>query len=366
VGADGRERERIAEILREQGVPDDEVEAAIARGDPEAAILETTLTPAQAERTVSPAAIEAQGGLTAGEVADVVQAMGFPRPAPDDATLTPQEAQVFVELAQLRDVWPQELTTQIARMYGRLLARIARTGVQLFRLHSEPRVRAATDDRAEQLEAMRAAFERLGTMPDPLLAGVHRRWIEYEVAQSAISAVESLDPELGTGAVDVSLLFCDIKDFTAYATAEGDAAAVEAIDLFARTVDGERGEDGRIVKALGDGQMICYSDPREAVAAGARIIEGMRDHHVLRVHASVHRGPAITREGDYFGGAVNLAARLLNTAGRDELVATEPVVSSTGDEFAWESMGLRHIRGVAERVELFLLASRRRAAELPS
>jgi adenylate cyclase len=357
VGADEPERERIAQILREVGVPEDAIEAAIENGDPEAAILESTLTPAQAERTVSPADVEARGGLSAEEVADVFQAMGFPRPEPGDPTLTPEEADVYVELAQLRDVWPHELTKQVARIYGRLLARIARTGIQLFRLYSEPLVRASTDDRAEQLVAMRAAFERLGTMPDPLLAGVHRRWIEYEVAQSAINEVESLAPGLEmSGAADVSLLFCDIKDFTAYSTAEGDAAAVKAIDLFARTVDAERGEDGRVIKALGDGQMIAFTDPREAVSAGSRIIAGMCEHEVLRVHASVHRGVAITREGDYFGATVNLAARLLATAGRNELVATEPVVSSAGDEWAWESKGLRHIRGVPERVEVFVLA----------
>jgi adenylate cyclase len=356
VGADDRERERITEVLREVGVPDDAIATALERGDPEAAILESTLTDAQAERTVSPADVEAQGGLTAVEVADVFQAIGFPRPEPDHPTLTPDEAHVFIELAELRDVWPQELTKQVARIYGRLLARIARTGVQLFRLYSEPLVREATEDRGEQLEAMRSAFERLGSLPDPLMAGVHRRWIEYEVAQSAINAVESLADGVDVhGAVDVSLLFCDIKDFTAYATAEGDAAAVEAIDLFASTVDAERGEDGHIVKALGDGQMIAYNDPAEAVAAGARIIAGMCEHDVLRVHASVHRGVAITREGDYFGATVNLAARLLNNAGRNQLVATEPVVSSAGDAFGWQSVGLRHIRGVAERVEVFVL-----------
>jgi class 3 adenylate cyclase len=46
------------------------------------------------------------------------------------------------------------------------------------------------------------------------------------------------------------------------------------------------------------------------------------------VHASVHVGTAIARDGDYFGGAVNLTARLLGAAGRDELVATRPVVEA--------------------------------------
>lgn len=348
---------RVASILRDLGVPDEVAARAVERGDPEGAILESTLTSAQAERTVSAKDVEAQGGLAAEQVVEILGAMGFPPPDPAEPALTPDEARVFVELAELSEFWPHELSRQLARMYGRLLSRIARTGVQFFRLYAEPRLLEVGETREEQLATMRDAFARLGTLPDPLLAGVHRRWIEYEVAQTAMSAVQSLAPDLElAGAVDVSLLFCDLKDFTAYATAEGDAAAVEAIDEFVRTIDAERGEDGRIVKALGDGQMISYTRPGEAVRAGARIIAGMREQGPLGVHASVHSGVAIVREGDYFGSAVNLAARLLAVAGRNELVATEPVVEACDDEFEWMPLGLRHIRGVAERVEVFKLA----------
>jgi adenylate cyclase len=349
--------DRVAALLRDLGVPDDVARRAIERGDPEGAILESTLTPAREERTVSAADVEAQGGLPAAEVVEIFQAMGFPRPEPAAPILTPEEAHVFVELAELREVWPHELSRQLARMYGRLLSRIARTAIQFFRLYSEPRLLEAGGTRAEQLASMRDAFARLGPLPDPLLAGVHRRWIEYEVTQAAVRTAETLAPELElAGAVQVSLLFCDLKDFTAYATAEGDAAAVAVVDRFVRTIDAERGQDGRIVKALGDGQMLAYTDTGEAVRAGARIMAGMREHGPLCVHASVHRGVAIAREGDYFGGAVNLAARLLAVAGRDELVATRPVVEECGDAYEWTPLGLRHIRGVGERVEVFLLA----------
>jgi class 3 adenylate cyclase len=349
------EREELAEVLRGQGVPEDLIHRAIERDDPEGAVLEAATLPERASRTVSAADVEAQGGLSATEVIEIVQALGFPPPDPDEPALTPEEARVFVELGKLRDVWPQELSQQSARLYGRLLARIARAGVQLFRLYAEPRVRARGGTRAEQLSALREAWERLGSLPDPLLAGVHRRWLEYELAQAWVSAGDSrgLDAE-APGAVEIALLFCDLKDFTAYANAEGDAAAVEAIDAFAQTVDSERGANGKVVKALGDGQMICYSDTTDAVEAGARIISGMQDRGPLGVHASVHRGAAIAREGDYFGEAVNLAARLLAAAGRDELVATAAVVEDA-DRFPWEPLGVRRIRGVSDPVEVFRL-----------
>jgi class 3 adenylate cyclase len=92
------------------------------------------------------------------------------------------------------------------------------------------------------------------------------------------------------------------------------------------------------------------------VAAGAEIVQRVRGEVGPGVHASVHRGVAVAREGDYFGGVVNLAARLLGVAGRDELVATAVVAEDTRAEFGWERVGVRQIRGMNEEVELYRLA----------
>jgi len=73
------------------------------------------------------------------------------------------------------------------------------------------------------------------------------------------------------------------------------------------------------------------------------------------VHASLHYGTAILREGDYFGGAVNLAARLLTVAGKGELVASRQAAEACGDRFAWQSLGRRRFRGLAEPIEVLRL-----------
>ena len=345
---------RVAEALRKLGIPEERIERALDRGDAEAAVLEAALIPKIAERTITPREVEAAGGLTAEETAEFVRAMGFSRPGPDDQAITPDEAEVLMQLAAVQEIWPRELRQQTARVTGRLLARIARTEVQLFRLHTEPGIRDRYPDSADHLAALGRAFDQLLSIPDPLLTGVHRRWLEYELTQERVSAEEVHSDDRLPGAVDVTLLFCDLKDFTAFANAEGDAAAVEVIDAFFHTVDSERGE-GRILKALGDGHMISYANPVAAVGAGERMIAAMRDRGSLGVHASVHRGIAIAREGDYFGTAVNLAARLLNTAGKDELVGTKAVVEASGERFRWESIGAHEIRGVAEPVDVFRL-----------
>jgi hypothetical protein len=121
----------------------------------------------------------------------------------------------------------------VARAYGAMVAGIARAELQAFQTYTEPYVHKNGGGAAAQLRAVQAAFERLLPLADPLLLGVHRRWIEHELAQRAVSAAELHAGTVGLpGAVEVTFLFCDLKDFTAYAEAGGDAAAIGAIDHF--------------------------------------------------------------------------------------------------------------------------------------
>src|SRR3954451_8207567 len=286
----------------------------------ERVVFESVLLQGVAERSVSARDIEDRGGMPADEVLEMVQSFGLPVPRPDQPEFTQEEADVFVRLKELEQVWPPDVAIQAGRVYGRLLARIAQTELQLFRVYVVPRLRAEGRDADETMRAVRDAFEALLPLADPLLTGVHRRWLEHELAQEAVVTAESGGGP--TGAVDVTFLFCDLKDFTAFADSQGDTSAVMAIDHFADSVTRERGADFRFMKALGDGFMLAYSEPCAAVEAGARVIKAMQVPRMPRVHASVHRGVAIVREGDYFGASVNLSARLLNAADRDELVAT--------------------------------------------
>jgi adenylate cyclase len=322
--------------------------------------FEAALLPGRLERIVTPAAIEHDGGLKVAEISELMEAFGLPRPAADDPTFTPEEARVLVELARLEELWPARVRRQVARAYGAMLGDIARAELQAFQTYTEPQVRARGGDPAAQLLAIQSAFGRLLPLADPLLVGVHRRCVEHQIAQGAVSAAERhVGPAGLPGAVEVTFLFCDLKDFTAYAETGGDAAAINAIDRFFDVVARERGESGRFVKSLGDGAMLVYPDPVDAVADGARVIAAMRSTGLPGVHASVHRGTAIARSGDYFGGAVNLTARLLAHARRHELLATSEVVDASRDVFAWKPAGERALRGVATPVRVYKLLKTR-------
>src|ERR671927_123485 len=125
----------IVQRLQQAGVEPEAIERALERDDPDSAIFESVLLPGMAERTVSALDIERRGGLPADEILAVMAAYGLPPPRTDQPAFTEDEAGVFVELNALADVWPPDIAIQVARVYGRLLARIAQTEIQLFRVH---------------------------------------------------------------------------------------------------------------------------------------------------------------------------------------------------------------------------------------
>ena len=123
----------------------------------------------------------------------------------------------------------------------------------------------------------------------------------------------------------------------------------------------ERGEHGRVVKDLGDGAMLVYPDAAEAVAAWRRFQSAMSGTGALAMHGGMHQGVVVRREGDYFGGAVNLAARLLALAGSGELLATRSAVDRAGGTDAWTHLGGHRMRGIEARVEVYRLGEVRAA-----
>ena len=349
--------EEIIEQLRRMGVPEEAIERARERDDAAGAIFDAVLMPARLERTVSLADIEQAGGLPVDQTRRLIEATGLPGPRDDEPCMTPEEAAVFMRLEELAGVWPPDIQRQVMRVYGRLLGRVAQAETQAFRLYAEPALRDGADP-VGGLEAIKSAFEALLPMADPLITGIHRRWVEHELAQVAVSAAEKRTDTLGLpgiGRRDLPLrrpqgLHRLLEHRGRRRRARGDRAVLGGGDARPRArLPADQGAGRRLHARL--------RRPARGRTRGGEIIEAMAGPGVPGVHASSHRGIALAREGDYFGGTVNLAARLLAAADADELVATDPVVEATKDRFSWRAIDQIEVRGVDEPVRLHKLAT---------
>jgi class 3 adenylate cyclase len=122
-----------------------------------------------------------------------------------------------------------------------------------------------------------------------------------------------------------TFLFTDLVGFTALTAERGDDHAADvALDFSLRARELAQAREAEVVKTLGDGLMVRCPDPTEAVHLGLEIVEGLADVPGFpAIRAGMHTGPAVERQGDWYGATVNVASRLCSAAGGGEVLVSE-------------------------------------------
>lgn len=154
-----------------------------------------------------------------------------------------------------------------------------------------------------------------------------------------------------------TFLFADLAGFTALTEAMGDEDAAEVAGDFCRAtrilLPAHGGEE---VKAIGDALLIRVPEAAQAVQLGLRIVREVGARHGSPlVSAGMHSGTAVSRDGDWFGSTVNVAARVaaLATGGEVLLTATSRTAAGDLDGIRFDKRGRRELRNVGEPVLLF-------------
>jgi class 3 adenylate cyclase/YHS domain-containing protein len=155
---------------------------------------------------------------------------------------------------------------------------------------------------------------------------------------------------------DATFVFADIAGFTALTEAHGDEEAAALADGFTAEVEKELPTGATRVKSIGDAVMLRVPDPGDAILLGLRMTRDvLREHGAFAVRVGLHHGPAVERDGDYFGAAVNVAARVSSMAAGGEVLTTGGTAALVPDleGVLFESRGRHTLRNVAEPVEIF-------------
>jgi adenylate cyclase len=153
-----------------------------------------------------------------------------------------------------------------------------------------------------------------------------------------------------------TFLFADIAGFTALTEAHGDEQAAALVADFCEAVRAELPADAAHVKTIGDALMLRIPDPAHAILLGLRITGGlMSGHGSPAIRVGLHHGSAVERDGDYFGAAVNVAARVSGLATGGEVLLTGHTAALAPDlgGVFYESRGREVLRNVREPVEIF-------------
>jgi class 3 adenylate cyclase/Tfp pilus assembly protein PilF len=124
------------------------------------------------------------------------------------------------------------------------------------------------------------------------------------------------------------------------------------------------GHHGRIVKTTGDGVLAEFPSPVAAAHAALQIQDELRSRNTgvpeakqqwLRIGLTL--GDVMVRDGDIFGDAVNVAARLQALAEPGRVYASAAVVDQLRGHkgFAWDELGEKTLKNIARPVRTFRL-----------
>ncbi len=162
--------------------------------------------------------------------------------------------------------------------------------------------------------------------------------------------------------VDTTIVFADFTGSTGLYETLGNSKAADTLTRATQWI-GKLCESrgGRVIKYLGDGVLMAFSDNTAAVLTMAEMQRLHRDristwpeHVRMKIKVGMARGPVIKQDGDCFGDAVNLAARLSDLAGAEQILVSQPVIASLidHDDIRSRNLGMMDIRGKAGPVEV--------------
>lgn len=154
-----------------------------------------------------------------------------------------------------------------------------------------------------------------------------------------------------------TFVFADIAGFTALTESHGDEPALGILEDFCshgRALLRRHG--GEEVKTIGDALMLRSERPAAAVRLALDLAHHeMRTHKHPGVRVGMHHGAALRRGDDWYGGAVNIAARVADLAQSGEVALTASTKEAAGalEGVVFRERGRERLRGIREPVMLY-------------
>ena len=178
------------------------------------------------------------------------------------------------------------------------------------------------------------------------------------IAEFLGEQIQNAEPDLPSGIS--AILFADIANSTALTEELVDGAFREkarALDTALRDAISAAGGTAIEGKLLGDGVLATFNAAREAISC-ARACHAAGGDVGLALHVGIHAGDVIREEGNVFGGAVNVAARISDASEAGETLVSSTVrdLARTSAGVSFEDRGERDLKGVSDAVRVFAVA----------
>jgi adenylate cyclase len=344
---------RVVSRMRERGHSLEELKEAGREGKLAFGLAEELFPTPEGSVSIEEAAAET--GLEPELIERLQMLLGTP--AGRERTLTPADLEAMHHCARILEAGlPLIAFLQLVRVYAQSLRRVADAEVRLFHLYvHEPLIRDGVPE-LEMAEEMQGLAADLLPLATPLFEYMHSRYLGFFIEQDVVGHMESeMGHDTSLGRVLVTLCFIDLTGFVRYTEEEGEEEALDVVERFIETVEATLPAEATIVKTIGDEVMIVSPDPASLTEWAVGFLALFQERPRPRV--GIHHGYAVYRDGDYFGTEVNLVHRIVNRALGGEVLVTDRVVESIGENeyLEFEPIGGVELKGFPEPTPLYVV-----------
>jgi adenylate cyclase len=300
------------------------------------------------------AEISDQIGLSYETLVRVFVAFGL-RPPQADEAVREEDVPILESLGVLVDAGVEtDALMRLARVWGDSARRVAQYLPHYFHDAVEQRFRQrGLGDNQAYDAAIREVGMRMGRSGEDLLGWLFRRHSEVFGTAHQLDHVEMALEDAGVrrrpARTPEAAVFADLSGYTAFTEQSGDEAAADVALAFAQLA-GEVAtrHGGSVVKLLGDGVLLHFPDPADAVRAALEITQQAPVAALPPAHIGIDAGPMLYDQGDYFGRTVNAASRIAGHAPPGSVYVGESVVATVAhDEFTLSRLGAVELKGIA-------------------
>ena len=99
--------------------------------------------------------------------------------------------------------------------------------------------------------------------------------------------------------------------------------------------------------------MLHFLDPASAVRCALDLVDRIPRLGLAQAHVGINSGPVVFSDGDYFGRTVNIAARITDRAGPNEVLVAEETLAKVPSDLKVTRLGPMSFKGVAEPVQVY-------------
>jgi adenylate cyclase len=243
------------------------------------------------------------------------------------------------------------------RVYGDTFRRLTEAESEWWHTQVLQPTLASGMTAAEMLRAQAQLGGEITSLMEQALLAIYRANQEHTWSETLIEQVEEALDRAGLRskmATSPAICFLDLAGFTRLTEERGDVAAATLAERLAPLVQrpAER-HGGKVVKWLGDGVMLHFRDASAGVLAALEMLEAITAAELPPARIGLHTGPVVFQGGDYFGRTVNVAARITEQAGPEQVLVSQEVVDRVGSGVVtFEPVGSFVLRGVSEPVFL--------------